>query len=1159
MNQSRRLRMSKLSLGLVAALAAAPAFAQSTSAGVGGLVTDNGGQPVAGAEVTITHVESGTVSRATTDASGRYTARGLRVGGPYQVIITKSGSGTKTEDNVFLQLNQTSTVNAALTGDLTTLETVTAVGFTGGSEVFSATKMGSGTSVDQVTIQSLPSVNGNIQDYMRLDPRVTFSDRASGSITAGGQNPRFNKITIDGVSASDTFGLEGNNMPTQRQPVSMEAIEAIDINLSNYDVTMSGAAGANVNAVTKSGTNEFHGSVYGTYRDGDWFGDYPARVAGSTIDVTDQKFDEFDDESTWGVTLGGPIIKDKLFFFANYEKFKQTNIGPAGKTLGTNPLADSNAQFTAAEVAEVQRIAREVWGFEPGDLSGGGDTELEEYALKLDWNISDAHRASLRYSKLEQNRVRPEASTASILALSSNWFNHVKTVESYVGQLFSDWSDTFSTEFKVSYRDYSAVRVSPTTAPTIQVYFDDRIAGNGNDSPIGTTSNSINGLDAIRLGTERSSPGNALLTETWNYFGSATWTVGDHDLKFGAEYSENEIYNFFLQDSWGNYSFYVPRGVDPDGAGPLWGPANFSNLLNGRYFDYDLQTNPADPNAIAARYKNKSLGFFVQDTWYVTPNLTLTLGVRADKPEASPNPPFNECFAAAPGTVNAACGTGYVGGFGIANNNTYNGDYIIQPRFGFNYTFDWERPAQLRGGVGLFQGDAPQVWVGNAYSSTGMNYTSYQNYTNPTLVPFSPDGLNQNVPPGGSGVRNVNAISSDFELPSVWKANLAIDVETPWNGVVASAELLLTDVKNGLFYRTLNVGPGYIGPDGRVLYWNPASGRPFGNTGAGTGALAPNGARFGRNGYFGDVFLLENTNKGKGQQLTVSLSKPFSTESDWSWTLGYTRTNAEEVSALTSSTAGSGYGSQLGYNINEPTSSTARYEIKDRFSGSVNWSHKFFGDYATQVGLFYEGRSGRPYSYIFNGDANGDNRTFNDLFYVPNGPGDVRFGTMNAAGTYFGCSALNSAGTACAPTAVSAAAMEAQFFAWLEQQDGLNRYKGSYAPENGFRSGWVNTFDIRISQELPGFMKGHKSKIWLDIQNVGNLINKDWGHVLDYGFNANNAVASLVGISNGQYVYNYRGGTEFGQATAFGIPTNADSQTNGIAQWSLQLGLRYEF
>jgi hypothetical protein len=1137
--------MSKLTLGLLAVLATAPAFAQSTSAGVGGLVTDASGAPVAGAEVTITHVESGTTSTATTDASGRYVARGLRVGGPYTITVTKSGSGTDTEEGVYLDLNKTNTVNASLGGDeATTLGAVTVTGVAGGSAVFSATKMGSGTSVNQQVIQALPSMNGNIQDYMRLDPRVAFTDRASGSISAGGQNPRFNKISIDGVSASDTFGLEGNNMPTQRQPVSMEAIEAIDIDLSNYDVTIAGAAGANINAVTKSGTNEFHGSVYGTYRDGDWFGDYPARVAGSTLNVTGLAFDEYTSEETYGATFGGPLVKDTLFFFANYEKFKQKDIGPAGSSQGTNPL-DAGADFNAADVAEVQRIAREVWGFEPGGLTGG-DTELEEYALKFDWNINENHRASLRYSKLEQTRVRPEASSASALSLSSNWYNHEKTVESYVGQMFSDWSDNFSTEFKVSFRDYSAIRVNPTTAPTIQVYFDDGIVGNGNDAPVGTNNNSFAGLDLIRLGTERSSMGNALLTETWNYFGAATWTLGDHDVKFGAEYSDSDIYNFFLQDAWGNYSFYVPNNP----AGPA-GVPNFANLINGRYFDYDLQTNPVNPDAIAAQYSNKTIGLFLQDTWYATSNLTLTFGVRADRPETSPNPPFNACFAAAPGTANAACGAGYTGGFGIDNSQTYSDEFIVQPRFGFNYTFDYDRPTQLRGGIGLFQGDAPQVWVGNAYSSTGMNYTSFQNLVCVDTAPadglcdngvqFTADGLNPSVPAAGAGVRNVNAIAEDFELPSVWKANLAFDHELPWYGIVASAELLLTDVENGLFYRTLNVGPGYTDPYGRTLYWNPNSPRPFGNT-ATTGGIPANGARFGRNTYFGDVFLIENTNKGRGQQFTVSLTKPFGAESDWSWSLGYTYTNAEEVAALTSSTAGSGFGSQLGFNINEPSSSTARYEIKDRFSGSLNWNHEFFGDYATQVGLFYEGRSGRPYSYIFNGDANGDNRTFNDLFYVPAGPGDVKFGTLSATGVF-----------------TPNPAAEAAFWAWLADHPELQRYRGQVAPENGFNAGWVNTFDLRISQELPGFFDGHKSKIWIDIQNVGNLINKDWGHIVDYGFNANNAVATLVGIHQGQYVYNYRGGTEFGQATALGIPTNADSQTNGISQWSLQVGFKYEF
>ena len=1121
-------KRNALSLAILLGLAAAvPVAAQTTSAGISGRIVDASGAPVANATVEIIHTPSGSRKTVITDASGRYAAAGLRVGGPYTVTATKNDL-TDTELDVYLALAGVTNVDAQLgaTTDATELDSVT-VTADSASFLFSPDKMGSGTSVSRQDIENLPSVNGNIQDYMRLDPRVAFTDRASGSISAGGQNPRFNKIAIDGVSASDTFGLEGNNMPTQRQPVSMEAIEAIDISLSNYDVIYSGAAGANVNAVTKSGSNEFHGSVYSYYRDSKWFGDYPTRVAGATTDVGGLEFDEFDHEQTYGMTFGGPLIQDRLFFFANYEKFDRKEIGPAGRSQGTTPLA-AGGDFDAADVAEVQNIAQSVYGFDAGDLTAG-DTELEEQAVKLDWNVSEDHRASFRYSNLDQSRVRPEASSAGTLSLSSNWFQHEKSVESYVGQLFSDWTDTFNTEFKASYRDYDAVRVNPTTAPTVQIYFDDGIA-NGNDAPIGTNNNSTAGLDLIRIGTERSSMGNTLLTETWNYFGAATWTLGDHDVKFGSEYSDSDIYNYFLQDSWGNYSFY---GIE--------------NFRNGIYFDYDLQYQTAE-NSVPAIYANKNLGLFIQDTWYVNPNLTLTYGVRADEPKATPDPTFNPAFAA-PQTFSSA--GRWTGGFGLDNTNTYGGGYIVQPRVGFNYTFDSERRTQLRGGIGLFQGDAPNVWVGNAYNTNGLNSINYSNFANCAAPganqttclndPFNPDGLNPTIPSSASSNRNVNVIAENFELPSVWKANLALDHELPWYNITASAEVLMTQVKNGLFYRSLNTGGGFIGPDGRVLYWNPNSPRRFGDTG--TGATPTNPARFNNNTAFNDVFLLENTNKGSGEQMTLALSRPYS-DDDWSWSLGYTYTEANEVGALTSSTAGSGFGGQLSFNVNDPEATTARYEIRNRISGALNWKHAFFGDNETQVGMFYEGRSGRPFSYIFTGDANGDNRTFNDLFYVPTGPGDVAFGTLSAAGVF-----------------TPNPAQEAAFFTWLADHPELAAYAGSYAPENAFRADWVNTFDLRFSQEISSFFDGHKAEIWMDVQNFGNMLNKDWGHIIDYGFNANLAVATLVGIdrATGRYIYGPRSGTEFGQATAIGLPTNADSQTDGISQWSVQVGFRYEF
>ncbi|ROP79695.1 carboxypeptidase family protein [Stenotrophomonas rhizophila] len=1072
MTHSRCLRMSKLTLGLVAALAAAPAFAQSTSAGVGGQVTSASGSPVAGAEVTITHTESGTVSRATTDAAGRYNARGLRVGGPYTITINKSGEGTKTEEGVYLGVNQTGTVNAALTGDLaaTNLEAVQVVAVAGGSEVFSTTKMGSGTNISQQQIEIAPSIGGNIQDLMRLDPRVTFIDRASGSISAGGQNPRYNSISIDGVSASDTFGLEGNNMPTRRQPVAMEAIEALDINLSNYDVSIAAAAGATVNAVTKSGTNEFHGSVYGTYRDGDWFGDNPEG----------QPFNGFTKEETYGMTVGGPIIKDKLFFFANYEKFKQA---APGADLATTPLGKANGQFNLADVTRAQQIAQG-YGIEAGGLESNGDTSMEEYALKLDWNISDNQRASIRYSKIDQSKLRINGMTTSAASLSSYWYQHDKTNESYVAQLFSDWSDNFSTELKASYREYSAIRNVSTNAPSVRIFF-----GGNVGAPSG---------DSLYLGTEANSQNNVLQTKAWNYYAAGTWTLGDHDVKFGASYDTNDIYNFFGANSFGTYTFY---GLD--------------NFAAGRWSSYNYAPERT-PGSIPADYKYSNLALFVQDTWYVNNNLTLTLGLRADRPDTTPAPAYN-----APAS----------NVFGYNNSKVLDSKFLIQPRFGFNYTFDTDRPTQLRGGVGLFQGDSPQVWLSNSYSATGFNTNVYSlnsaAYNN--ALAFNPNKDTQPVPTApGSAVQNVNFVGNDFKLPSIYKANLALDHETPWYGIVASAELLVTKVKDGLYYQNLNLGPiQYQGPDGRDIFYSASK----------VGAWTDNDSRVLRNRAYNNVYLIDNTDKGRTSQFTASLSKPWSDASDWSWNIGYTYTDATEVGSLTSSTASSGWGYQYAFDANTPVENTSRYQIRDRVSGSLNWKHKFFGDYETKLGLVYEGRSGRPYSYVYVNDANGDNRSANDLFYVPKGPGDVLFGTLSATGGF-----------------TADAAMEKSFFDWLAANPELAKYAGSTPGANEFRTGWINTFDIRISQQLPGFMKGHKSEIWLDVQNVGNMLNKKWGNIYDYGFFADARVATLQGMYQGKYVYNYRNADAPTVANA-----DADGFDVGVSQWSLQLGFRYQF
>ena len=1105
MTHRNRIRLSKLSIGLIAALAAAPVFAQSTSAGVGGLVTDNSGQPVAGAEVVITHVESGTVSRATTDASGRYNARGLRVGGPYEITITKSGEGTKTEDNVYLNLNQVNTVNAALAGDLTTLGTVTAIGVAGGSSVFSANKMGTGTTVTRETLDALPSVGRNIQDFMRLDPRVSQISKADGAISAGGQNTRYNAIRIDGVSTNDPFGLESNNLPTERQPVSLDAIEEVTVDLANYDVTTTGGTGAVVNAVTRSGTNEFSGTVYGVYRDHNMVGDDP----------NGRPFTGFNKEETYGLTFGGPIVKDKLFFFANYEKFKR---GAPGPDLLNSPYG--RGQITDTDIAEV-RAAAQAWGFDPGTLAGAESlgTDIEEYAVKFDWNINDNHRANLRYSKLTQDVAKlPPSSWNSQISLSSHWFNQNKTFESTVAQLFSDWTDNFSTELKVSRRDYDAIAEPTARLPQVRINY-------GNQSLV--------------FGTEQNRHVNEVRTKENSVFFAGNLFVGDHTMKFGFDYAENDIFNYYGRNQNGVYTF-----------------ADLGGFIAGNPINYDYRAPIAGGSYadIPAQFSIKNTGFFLQDTWAVNYNLSLMFGIRGDRPSFDNRPIYNACLSSAPdpaGTGPAGCA---FGGFGYDNQTVIDGT-LWQPRFGFNYTFDSDRPTQLRGGVGLFMGSAPNVWLSGAYQNTGRQYVEYQVQNATGIGPiFSADPDNQPTNFAGGARQNIDIVDPGLKQPSVWKANLAFDHELPFGGLVDSAELLLTRVKDAIFMDRLDLGtPNAVrGPDGRVMYWN-ANGLDasrWAQSRSGVGSNAPGStARYNRLSYVGDAILLRNTDKGHSQQFTVSLEKPMA--ENWSWLVGYTYTAAKEVSPLTSSQNTSNWNNNPLFNANQEVLSDSRYAIKDRFTGALTFQKAFFRDYRTTASLFYEGRTGRPFSYVFWNDANGDSRTFNDLFYVPNGPGDVVFTDLNINGRI-----------------TTGAEQEAAFFAWLADHPELAKYAGTYAPANAFRAGWTNSFDLRVSQELPGFWKDHKSSITLDVMNVGNLLNKKWGLIEDAGFNSNLAVANFAGLCNaasissgvcpvgsdGRYAYQFTGAQNLQIQE-----TNGDGVNTGVSRWSAQVTYRYEF
>lgn len=1130
---------SRTVISVAVAMAAAPALAQNTTSAVGGRIVDGSGKPVAGATVTVRHEESGSTNTTTSDADGRYALRGLRVGGPYTVTFTKDGQSDKRE-NVFLTLAETTTLDGAI-GAATS--TVVVTGQSAAGSRFGAANMGSGTNIGSREINSLASISRSLQDFARTDARVSQTDKERGEISIAGQNSRFNSVTIDGVNISDTFGLKANNLPTLKQPISLDVIQSVQVNVSNYDVTQKGYVGGNINAVTKSGTNEVHGAVYHSYRDDD-------HLSGDRYNRTNETYSGVPNftETLKGFWVSGPIIKDKLFFLASYEELKSSKASPEFGPLGS---PKTNVGITNSAITSAAEIAKATYGLDFGstEVPGKLETTVKDTLLKLDWNISDDHRANFRYTKTDQIDPQLNNINAGSLSYNSNWHNLNDVIETAVGQWFADWTPNFATELKLSRRKYDSITVNSVNTPQVGLNFTGAL-------PAGTPS-SVASNRTLFAGTERSRHFNALKTTTDDAYLGATWNVGSHEIKFGADINKNTIDNAFLQDVNGNYTF---RCLDTttslsyqfnNGASLACGSANaatveaalLENFRRGRPAVYQVQVPQAGKTIDdgKAKWTLTDTGFFAQDTWKVTKQLTISGGVRLDMTTTGDKPLYNAAAAAAPVAGNPATNTRASGGFGYDNSLTLDGEKLVQPRFGFNYNLDTadKRKQQVRGGFGLFQGAAATVWLSNPYSNTGMatgvvgcGITGFSACP-PTDGLFSPNPASQRTFAGQSPAANVDFIEPGLGQPSVWKMNLAYDVELPWNGLVAGAEWLHTKTKQGIYYKHLNLGvPTRTGPDGREMY--------YGNTGYDPACFDRNGnaisscsvrTRALNNAGYANVLLASATDKGSADSLTLSLAKPSA--SGLGWQFGYTRSRSKEVSPLTSSVSNSNWAGRSALNPNEEVVANSAYLVKDRVTASLTYSTAFIGSYKTSFGLFYEGRSGKPYSWTFDNDANGDGLAGNDLMYIPSAPGSGE--VIFAPGTYG-----------------SSAAAEAAFWETVHRYPELTRARGGNTKRNGSFSPFTNSFDLRISQEVPGIMAGHKGMVIFDMLNVGNMIDRRYGRIDEVAFQSNGGAARsyvrYAGMQNGKYVYNV-------------IPVEdlTTRQAKNESQWAVQVTLKYEF
>jgi len=1005
---------------------------QETSAALSGVVTDRNRAVVGSVQVVVEFLPTGGHYQTETNARGLFSLSGLPVGGPYTLVFESGGYEPQRMENISLGLGETRSLQIVLAAAGEPPIRLDKV------EVIAAREsLGSGprTILSRDEIESHPSIEGSLNEFAAKDPRVVYVDPDRGELTAAGQNSRYNSLSVDGVRINDQFGITPNGFPSQGNPLSLETVEAVNVEVSPYDVHRGGFTGASINAVTKSGTNHFRGSLYYYYRDQNWRAKNP---------VTGER-DPFTDE-TYGVTLGGPLWPDHLFFFSSYEHAQRIEPAPSA---GFVPAASALARLAGISAG---------YGYDPGALTNPGQQNKQDnkYLLKFDWRLSSHQRLSLRYSETRGNQpVFSDYSTSGRVSLSGHWYDNEQNLQAWSAQLFSQWTDAFQSEIKIASHHYEASRTPRTRFPEVKI--------ENVPSEEGDTGN-------VYIGGEYSSQVNALDVANTQASATGSWLIGRHRVLLGAEAEISEFDNTFLQNAWGNYTF---ASLDAYEAGK---PSLFT-------YQYML---PGRSPSVSWGYKIGSV--FLQDNWMINRHLTVAVGVRLDYPEADAKPHRNILVEET---------------FGRRNDRTIDGAYTLGPRGSFMLKLGEKDGTRLHGGAGVFQGRAPGVWMSNAYTNDGLSSA-----VNTTASGFSPDPDNQPKGDPATARERVDLIDDHFHLPTVVRASLGLDQKLPWQGIRLGLDLVQTWTLEGLAYKDINLRQTGVGPDGRTIYGDRAKNYE----------LVPNSQYL--SSSFTDVYLLTNTSKGEATQATISLKRPL--RGHWGASLSYTRSSSEDVSSVSASTAATNYNTRLGIDPNDDRLGTSNYEIRDRVQASLTARFDLVRKFETKVTLLYEGRSGRPYSFVSGTDVNGDSVDYdNDLFYVPTGRDDpkVRW---------------------------AVAKQEDAFFAYLDKCPELKRYAGRIVPRNSERSSFQYRLDLKFTQEIP--LRGRvKAELFLDIMNLANLLNPDWGRVyavnFPYGLAAANARYDPVA---NQYVYRFTGAKE-------------QTLQASLSLWQIQGGARIKF
>lgn len=931
-------------MAMAAFLMTAIAFSQGvTSSSIGGQVSDDSGEPLPGASVVAVHVPSGTTYGAAADFDGFYRISNMRTGGPYKITISYVGFNDYVKENVNLNLGQTSRFSTQMSESATALDEVVVTGVSG--SVFSSNKTGTETNVSKRDIATLPAASRSIADFVRITPQAQLTEGNDGfSISLAGQNNRYNAIYVDGAVNNDVFGLAGsgtNGGQTGVNPLSVDAIETFQVNIAPFDVRQSGFSGGSINAITRSGSNEFEGSVYGFVRNESFVGKTPPDLVGDGEER--EKVADFS-ALTYGVRVGGPLVKDKLFFFVNYERQDDETPQPFN-------FSNYTGRSSQGDIDGLSSFLQSNYGYDAGIFNNNTRTLLsDKLTAKIDWNIDNNNRLSIRHGYVKGDNLEARNSGNRNIGFINGSEAFVTTTNSTALELSSSFGNKYANNFIVT---YTAVR-------------DDR-------DPLGIPFPTVDiqdGGGTISFGAEPFSTANLLNTDVTTITNNFEIYAGKHSVTLGANLEFATIKNLFFAYNYGDYTFEDQFNDDGDLLS-----SGLNQFLTGQNADvyqhgYSLVGNGVvgDESAGSADFKTFQAGFYVQDDIQLSDNFKASLGARIDLPywdDGNVNEDFNTRTV---GILEAA-GKDLQG---ARVGQSINAEAHFSPRIGFNWDVNGNRSTQVRGGIGIFTSRLPLVWPGGTYNNNGVT----GGFTFRTNQEFEPNFENQleSPAPGSGGVGgNIDLIAKDFMLPQVVKYNIAIDQKLPFWNLIASADFLHTDVITDIYYQNLNVK----GPAG---YYDGADGRPFYDR------------RDEVDDTYGRIMLASNTGGGNATNITFSLRKPF--ENGFAGQVSYSYGESFKIFDGTSSQNSSQWRNMQTVNGKNSKLPVTRsdFDMGNRISANVSYELSWNDNVKTTFGFFYEGSQDGPYSFTYREgrDLFNDDSRDNALIYIPASASDIQ-------------------------------------------------------------------------------------------------------------------------------------------------------------------------